>query len=123
MLRKAKQVYAGLSFVKLAICLIILCLFCAQPGPVAAVFLTHWADLGSWELAQRLSKALMSLQAGCALRISEQPETNQSSLKLAETRRGVQVFGVGLGSAEQGRRFSKLLDFPADLLYAGVEGL
>ena len=37
----------------------------AQPGPIAALFLTHWADLGSWELAQRLSKAIPSLQAGC----------------------------------------------------------
>ncbi len=29
---------------------------------------------------------------------------------------------MGLGSAEQGRRFAKLLDFPADLLYAGAQG-
>ena len=34
----------------------------------------------------------------------------------------MKVFGVGLGSAEQGRRFAKLLDFPADLLYAGAQG-
>ena len=74
----------GFSFVSLAKSLNLLCLFCAQPGPVAAVFLTHWADLGSWELAQRLSKALLSLQAGCALQYPfEQPETNQSSLRLA----------------------------------------
>ena len=105
---------------KLAVSLTKLCLFCAQPGPVAAVFLTHWADLGSWELAQRLSKVLSSLQAGCALRYSsEQPDIDKQP-QTRRTHRGVQVFGVGLGSAEQGRRFAKLLDFPADLLYAGA---
>jgi len=30
----------------------------AQAGPVAVIFFTHFADLGSWELAQRLVKII-----------------------------------------------------------------
>ena len=36
----------------------------AQAGPVAVIFFTHFADLGSWELAQRLVKIIPCLQAG-----------------------------------------------------------
>ncbi|KAK9821991.1 hypothetical protein WJX81_004152 [Elliptochloris bilobata] len=70
-----------------------------ETGPVAAIFMTHFADLSSWELAQRLVKVIPTLQAG-----------------------GVQVFAVGLGSPEQGRRFAQLLEFPAEVLFADPEG-
>lgn len=52
----------------------------SQPSPgtkVVIPFLTHFADLSSWEYAQKLIKVLPTLEAS-----------------------GVQVFAVGLGSAE-----------------------
>ena len=39
---------------------------CSQTGPqtsCAIIFMTHFADLSSWELAQKLEKAVPQLQA------------------------------------------------------------
>lgn len=66
------------------------------PGKLTLlVFFTHWADLGSWELAQRLVTKLPELQAA-----------------------GVEMVAVGLGSAAAGRTFAEKTGFPADRLYA-----
>eukprot|EP00892_Ulva_mutabilis_P005367 jgi/Ulvmu1/3201/UM015_0242.1 len=59
------------------------------------VFFTHWADLGSLELAQRLVEKLPQLETA-----------------------GVAVLGVGLGSPAAGAKFSELSGFPASQLYA-----
>eukprot|EP01025_Chloroclados_australasicus_P021791 TRINITY_DN22776_c0_g1_i3.p1 TRINITY_DN22776_c0_g1~~TRINITY_DN22776_c0_g1_i3.p1 ORF type:complete len:287 (-),score=19.22 TRINITY_DN22776_c0_g1_i3:177-968(-) len=59
------------------------------------VFLTHWADLGSWELAQRLIE-------------------NRADLEAA----GVRIVTVGLGTSKGGREFSKLTGYPLMDLYA-----
>ena len=44
-----------------------------------------------------------------------------ASCSYSSAGRGVQVFAVGLGSAEQGRRFAQLLGFPQELLFAGAK--
>jgi hypothetical protein len=62
-------------------------------------FLTHFADLSSWEYAQKLVKLIPQYQAA-----------------------GAQVVAVGLGSATNARRFAEVLGFPLDLLYADPEG-
>ncbi|PSC69127.1 hypothetical protein C2E20_7298 [Micractinium conductrix] len=61
--------------------------------------LTHFADLSSIELAQKLLPALSQLQAA-----------------------GVGFVAVGLGEPEKARRFSELLGFPLDCLYADPTG-
>lgn len=44
------------------------CLFQAEPSiRCAIIFLTHFADLSSWELAQKLKKKLPELQARSAM--------------------------------------------------------
>jgi hypothetical protein len=71
----------------------------ATPGSVTVVaFLTHFGDLSSWEYAQKL--------------------TNKVIPRLQE--RGVTLVAVGLGSPENARLFSETLNFPLDLLYAGL---
>ncbi|CAK0785934.1 hypothetical protein CVIRNUC_009147 [Coccomyxa viridis] len=65
----------------------------------AIIFMTHFADLSSWELAQKLKKGVPQLQA-----------------------RGVKVIVVGLGSPENARRFSEVLQFPLDVLHADASG-
>lgn len=59
-------------------------------------FLTHFADLSSWEYAKKLKTVIPQLEAA-----------------------GTQVVVVGLGSRQNALAFSKLLDFPLRLLYAG----
>ncbi|CAL8466035.1 g5571 [Coccomyxa elongata] len=61
--------------------------------------MTHFADLSSWELAQKLMKKLPELQA-----------------------RGVKVVVIGLGSVGNARRFAEVLSFPLDLLHADSTG-
>jgi hypothetical protein len=56
------------------------------------------ADLSSWEFAQKLVKKLPALEAD-----------------------GVRIIVVGLGSADNARRFSETLNFPLQLLYAGEQ--
>ncbi|EIE18540.1 hypothetical protein COCSUDRAFT_60209 [Coccomyxa subellipsoidea C-169] len=65
--------------------------------------MTHFGDLSSWELAQKLKKKLPDLQA------------RQAKL-------GKKVIAVGLGSTENARAFARALDFPLDLLYADSTG-
>ncbi|GMH33898.1 hypothetical protein BSKO_01732 [Bryopsis sp. KO-2023] len=62
-------------------------------------FMTHWGDLGSWEYAQRLSKALAKLEEA-----------------------GVEVRCIGLGSVQGGRKFSEFTGFPQKYLYADQDG-
>ncbi|KAK9812732.1 hypothetical protein WJX72_002816 [[Myrmecia] bisecta] len=79
----------------------LLSLWQAEAGTRCVVpFLTHFADLSSWEYAQKLVKLIPTLQA-----------------------RGVQVVAVGLGSVDNARKFSEILNFPVSLLYADPEGL
>eukprot|EP00210_Caulerpa_lentillifera_P000929 g899.t1 len=63
------------------------------------VFLTHWADLGSWEYAQRLSKVLDDI-----------------------TSQGVEVHCIGLGGVGSGRAFSEYTGLPTRVLYADPAG-
>lgn len=63
-------------------------------------FLTHFADLSSWEYAKKLKAILPQIEAA-----------------------GIQVVVVGLGSRQNALQFSKLLDFPLRLLYADPEGV
>eukprot|EP00897_Mesotaenium_endlicherianum_P010632 jgi/Mesen1/9598/ME000657S08869 len=73
-----------------------------QPAPgrkVVVAFLTHFADLSSWEYAQQLVKVVL-------------PAVPPS----------VTVVAVGLGSAENARRFAGALDFPLELLHADPDG-
>ncbi|CAL5228424.1 g11558 [Coccomyxa viridis] len=61
--------------------------------------MTHFADLSSWELAQKVKKVIPTLEA-----------------------RGVKVIAVGLGGLDQARRFAEVLQFPLDNLYADATG-
>ncbi|KAL0050379.1 hypothetical protein WJX82_010014 [Trebouxia sp. C0006] len=63
-------------------------------------FLTHFADLSSWEYAKKLKTIIPQIEAA-----------------------GTQVVVVGLGSRQNALSFSKLLDFPLRLLYADPEGV
>ncbi|KAL3160882.1 hypothetical protein ABBQ38_009275 [Trebouxia sp. C0009 RCD-2024] len=63
-------------------------------------FLTHFADLSSWEYAKKLKAILPQVEAA-----------------------GVQVVVMGLGSRQNALLFSKLLDFPLRLIYADSEGV
>ncbi|KAI7838571.1 hypothetical protein COHA_007643 [Chlorella ohadii] len=72
----------------------------AEPGKrCIVVFLTHFADLSSTELAQKLKAVLPELQGA-----------------------GVGVIAVGLGNVAAARKFADLLQFPLDLLYADPMG-
>ncbi|KAL4433831.1 hypothetical protein ABPG75_000272 [Micractinium tetrahymenae] len=72
----------------------------AQPGTrCVVVFLTHFADLSSTELAQKLLAVLPELSAA-----------------------GVGLLAVGLGEPDKARRFAELLQFPVDDLYADPTG-
>jgi hypothetical protein len=72
----------------------------AEPGRrCVVVFLTHFADLSSTELAQKLKAVLPELQGA-----------------------GVGVIAVGLGSVAAARKFADLLQFPLDMLYADPVG-
>lgn len=74
-----------------------------QPGPdtrVVIPFLTHFADLSSWEYAQKLNQKVL-------------PQLREQ---------GLQVITVGLGSPENARLFSSTLDFPLEGLYADPTG-
>ncbi|KAF8061915.1 p80 [Scenedesmus sp. PABB004] len=73
------------------------------PGPDTTVvlpFLTHFADLTSWEYAQKLRQKVLPVMR----------------------ERGVQVITVGLGSADNARAFAAALDYPLDGLYADPTG-
>ncbi|MEW5305746.1 MAG: hypothetical protein WDW36_008265 [Sanguina aurantia] len=73
-----------------------------QPAPgskVVIAFLTHFADLTSWEYAQKLVKILPTLQA-----------------------QGVDLIAVGLGSTASAQEFARILDFPLDRLFADPDG-
>ncbi|GAX81819.1 hypothetical protein CEUSTIGMA_g9247.t1 [Chlamydomonas eustigma] len=77
----------------------LLSLWQAEPGTKVAIpFLTHFADLSSWEYAQKLVKVLPTLEDS-----------------------GVKVFVVGIGSAANAQEFSRALKFPSDRLYADPE--
>ncbi|KAI3427059.1 hypothetical protein D9Q98_006999 [Chlorella vulgaris] len=72
----------------------------AAPGTRCVVaLLTHFGDLSSTELAQKLMAILPELQAS-----------------------GVRLLAVGLGETAKARRFAELLGFPLDLLYADPSG-
>ncbi|KAJ9511517.1 hypothetical protein QJQ45_029825 [Haematococcus lacustris] len=72
----------------------------ARPGSkVVMPFLTHFADLTSWEYAQKLVKIMPMLEAS-----------------------GVQVIAVGLGSAANAQEFARDLRFPATKLFADPSG-
>ena len=61
---------------------------CSQTGPqttCAIVFMTHFADLSSWELAQKLQKAIPQLQARYDLDIM------QSTQHYAQACRAIQA--------------------------------
>eukprot|EP00775_Hariotina_reticulata_P002965 gene2965-3250_t len=74
-----------------------------QPSPsnvVVIPFLTHFADLSSWEYGQKLiQKVLPSMEE-----------------------QGIQVITVGLGSAENARLFASTLGYPLEHLYADPSG-
>ncbi|KAG2431344.1 hypothetical protein HYH02_013334 [Chlamydomonas schloesseri] len=59
------------------------------------VCLTHFADLTSWELGQKLIKIIPTLEGS-----------------------GVRVVVVGLGSVNNAQEFARILKFPMDRLYA-----
>ncbi|KAG2483176.1 hypothetical protein HYH03_017968 [Edaphochlamys debaryana] len=70
------------------------------PGSKAVIaFLTHFADLSSWELAQKLVKVIPTLEAS-----------------------GVRVALVGLGSVQNAQEFARVLNVPMDRLYASPDG-
>ncbi|GAQ86414.1 hypothetical protein KFL_002870180 [Klebsormidium nitens] len=78
----------------------LLSLWAAKPGVrVVIPFMTHFADLSSWEFAQKLAKKLPELQAN-----------------------GVRIVAVGLGSPDNARRFAETVGFPLQLLYADPTG-
>ncbi|KAL6748932.1 AhpC/TSA antioxidant enzyme-domain-containing protein [Haematococcus lacustris] len=78
----------------------LLSLWQARPGSkVVMPFLTHFADLTSWEYAQKLVKIMPMLEAS-----------------------GVQVIAVGLGSAANAQEFARDLRFPATKLFADPSG-
>lgn len=66
---------------------------------VVLPFLTHFADLTSWEYAQKLVRLMPTLENS-----------------------GVQVVAVGLGSADSAQSFARTLKFPMDKLYADPSG-
>ncbi|GIL61004.1 hypothetical protein Vafri_15429 [Volvox africanus] len=69
-----------------------------EPYPTSKAvipFLTHFADLTSWEFAQKLVKLIPILEGS-----------------------GVRVFAVGLGSVSNAQEFARTLNFPLDRLYA-----
>lgn len=73
-----------------------------QPLPgtkVVIPFLTHFADLSSWEYAQKLVKVLPTLETS-----------------------GVTVYAVGLGDTKNAREFARILNFPLGKLYADPTG-
>eukprot|EP00877_Chromochloris_zofingiensis_P011333 jgi/Chrzof1/6453/Cz18g11140.t1 len=79
----------------------LLSLWQATPGTrVVIPFLTHFADLSSWEFAQKLIKKGI-------------PQLQQQ---------GVQVFTVGLGTPENARLFARELNYPLEHLYADPSG-
>ncbi|KAG2423523.1 hypothetical protein HXX76_015271 [Chlamydomonas incerta] len=59
------------------------------------VCLTHFADLTSWELAQKLVKIIPTLEGS-----------------------GVKVMVLGLGNVNNAQEFARILKFPMDRLYA-----
>ncbi|GAB5363674.1 hypothetical protein AAMO2058_000904200 [Amorphochlora amoebiformis] len=61
---------------------------------VLGAFLTQWGDFDSFEMAQRLVPKLSQLEAA-----------------------GVEVIGIGIGSVEGAKEFSRLTGFPADKLW------
>eukprot|EP00271_Cylindrocystis_brebissonii_P014505 TRINITY_DN35867_c0_g1_i1.p1 TRINITY_DN35867_c0_g1~~TRINITY_DN35867_c0_g1_i1.p1 ORF type:complete len:363 (+),score=44.93 TRINITY_DN35867_c0_g1_i1:54-1142(+) len=74
----------------------------AAPGEVVVVaFLTHFADLSSWEFAQKLVEKVIPTIA---------------------TKENVRLVAIGLGSVANAKRFSEVLKLPGDLLYADPEG-
>ncbi|KAA6429247.1 MAG: hypothetical protein FRX49_00643 [Trebouxia sp. A1-2] len=72
-------------------------------------FLTHFADLSSWEYAKKLKAIIPQIEAA---------GTQASCLTYPCT-----VVVIGLGSRQNALSFSKLLNFPLRLLYADPEGV
>mmetsp|Transcript_4455 Transcript_4455/g.7425 ORF Transcript_4455/g.7425 Transcript_4455/m.7425 type:complete len:299 (+) Transcript_4455:20-916(+) len=71
-----------------------------KPGTLTVIpFLTHFADLSSWEYAQKLVRVLPTLEAS-----------------------GVNVIAIGLGSADNAASFARYLKFPANKLFADPSG-
>ncbi|EFJ49943.1 hypothetical protein VOLCADRAFT_89241 [Volvox carteri f. nagariensis] len=73
-----------------------------EPAPTSKAvisFLTHFADLSSWEFAQKLVKVIPTLEGS-----------------------GVRFLAVGLGSVGNAQEFARTLNFPLDRLYAMPEG-
>jgi len=75
-------------------------LWTPTPGTkVVVTFLTHFADLSSWELGQKLIRVMPTLEAS-----------------------GVKVIAVGLGSSDNAQEYARTLRFPTDKLYADPVG-
>eukprot|EP00200_Dunaliella_tertiolecta_P001174 CAMPEP_0202363252 /NCGR_PEP_ID=MMETSP1126-20121109/15128_1 /ASSEMBLY_ACC=CAM_ASM_000457 /TAXON_ID=3047 /ORGANISM="Dunaliella tertiolecta, Strain CCMP1320" /LENGTH=277 /DNA_ID=CAMNT_0048957645 /DNA_START=242 /DNA_END=1075 /DNA_ORIENTATION=+ len=70
-----------------------------QGAKVVIPFLTHFADLTSWEYARKIVAIMPTLESS-----------------------GVQVIAVGLGNANNAQEFSKYMRFPMEKLYADPEG-
>lgn len=80
----------------------LLSLWDGQGGsPAVVAFLTHFADLSSWEYVQKLKEKVIPAVEGGA---------------------SPPLIAVGLGSVDNARKFSEVLDFPLDLLYADPDG-
>lgn len=77
-------------------------------------FLTHWADLGSWEYAQSLNKVLDDITSQGRYTLT----TNVHKTFLI----GVEVHCIGLGGVSAGRAFSKYTGLPSRVLYADPSG-
>ncbi len=65
------------------------------PGKHVLVFLSHFGDLTSWELGQKIRDKMGAITAS-----------------------GATISVIGLGSAENAQAFARLLDFPSDVLFA-----
>ncbi|KAG1676150.1 hypothetical protein FOA52_004990 [Chlamydomonas sp. UWO 241] len=71
------------------------------PGSKTIIpFMTHFADLSSWELAQKLVKVMPTLEAS-----------------------SVEVFSVGLGTQANAQEFARIMRFPLDRLFADPDGV
>jgi hypothetical protein len=94
----------------------------AAPGcKTIVVCLTHFADLSSWELAQKLVK----VSPAPAMQVVGQPQaTGARSCSLLPQvlptleASSVRVFAIGLGSVANANQFADTLSFPKDILYA-----
>eukprot|EP00798_Chlamydomonas_sp_ICE-L_P028457 gene28456-31603_t len=112
---------------------------------VVVPFLTHFADLSSWELGQKLIKVMPTLEASSVkvvvvglgsvanARVSDNFgegdsgswELGQKLIKVMPTLEAssVKVVVVGLGSVANAREFCRVLKFPTENLYCDPDGI